>query len=245
MRVLRLLALALLLWTSPAWAAIAYTSLDSGVGSGTSITTASVTPCSNCLVLISILFIGSTGQSATTVTGNGLTWVQIDYNDVSPNAGGLYRALGASPSTGVITITPASSATVQWSVITLSGTDTSGTNGSGAIVQNVPAFSNGVSSLTVTLSAFGNAANATYGAFFMRDAATPTVGSGFTVAHSLNNAAVLFTEYELANNTAVAAFYSTSTDILGYGVEVKAAVAASANTTISHPITISGPTTIK
>lgn len=104
--------------------------------------TASITPTANALILA---WVFQNHDAATTnpptLSGNGLTWVQVaTVQFATSNRGRLtvFRAMGASPSTGVVTITHNTTPTegVVWSIDQWTGTDTSGTNGSGAIAQS-------------------------------------------------------------------------------------------------------------
>lgn len=142
----------------------------------TSYTTASVSPGANHLLLLQVK--SRTNITATpntpTVTGLGLTWVQIglplDIDDTgsSRERMTLWRAMG-TPTSGALTFDFAgqSQTHCEWLLDELSGTDTSGTNGSGAIVQSATAIvdSNGpaVPSLTATLAIFNNSNDATWG----------------------------------------------------------------------------------
>lgn len=133
---------------------------------GTGYTTDSITPPDNQLI---IAFIASSANDAATVaptlSGNGLTWVQIatETGTIVGNERRItaFRALGDA-SAGAVTITFSSSQDgCAWGFLTASGTDISGTNGSGAIVQN-PINShdtNDATSLTVTMSTFADATN--------------------------------------------------------------------------------------
>ena len=101
----------------------------------------------------------------TGIAGAGLTFTKVaEYYDQATTGGGvsLWRALSASPSSGAITITCANNqGNYQWSVEEYANVDTSGTNGSGAIVQTAmnQSFTGAATSITATLGAFGSAAN--------------------------------------------------------------------------------------
>lgn len=103
-----------------------------GADGGSGITLTSWTPGSNELCL---LFIAQRNETLTpSVSGNGLTWVEITSVDNSQGQNGIsvWRAMGASPSTGSISVTNTSGFDVAVAC-RFSGVDTSGTNGSGAI----------------------------------------------------------------------------------------------------------------
>ena len=99
----------------------------------TSILLPSWTPGSNELVLVSVAI---SGDKTATVTGNGLTFVMISSLNQGGSSGitiSVYRALGASPTTGQITVNQGTTSAICASATRWSGIDTSGTNGSGAI----------------------------------------------------------------------------------------------------------------
>lgn len=219
-----------------AQAAIAVNLLTSGQDTtdATSYATSSVTPTANALVLIYIYQRQATSPAApTSVTGNGLTWVKV--TDVTSAALAsrrisVWRAMGASPSAGAITINLAATQTqCTWAVLEFTGVDTTGTNGSGAIVQSgvTPDPSTGTSGL-ITLSAFGSTNNYAYGAFHHFANEASTQGSGFTEAYDIansENAGGNEVEYK-ANDNTVDASWTTSIDFLGIAIEVKQAVAS-------------------
>lgn len=222
--------------------AVSISNLTNGEDSdgGSSSTTASVTPSSNALELLTVYSRTgiSTNPNQPTVTGNSLTWVAIAtviYDDSSSSRRRitLFRALGASPSSGTITIDFGGQAQtdVGWSLDQATGTDTSGTNGSGAIVQSATNLDTGTSStsLTVTLSAFGDSNNATFGAFSAGGSEVQTVGSGFTqlsnrVLASANISGL--TEWKTANDTSVDYTVAAGEQMGGIAIEIKMAAAA-------------------
>lgn len=207
-----------------------------------SYATASVTPSSNALVLVATEQARNTATACTDndvsgITGNGLTWVNINKQCFS-DAGApthtveLWRSMGASPSTGAITISTGGSTQIHmaWAVIECTGVDTSGTNGSGAIVQSAINLTEPGTSLTVTLGAFGDAGNATLGAFGVADNVAVTEGTGFTeLAEQLVSDGGLDSglqvQWRSTNDTNVDASWS-SIDAGGVAIEIKAAATA-------------------
>jgi len=223
-----------------------------GSAAASSFTTASITPSANGLVLALFQQRLASGATITipTATGNNLTWVQIatiEYDDLNAPAGRtkrmtLFRAMGASPTTGAITFDLAgqSQSHAAWSVDQWSGMDTSGTNGSGAIVQSVTSFNDtGTStSLTVTLAAFSSVNNGTYGAFAnsVGGAGGLTAGGSFTLLGDGQTAGGnALTEYSLSNVTSVNATTAAS-EIGGIALEIK--VAASSTQFVSNLSTL-------
>ena len=197
----------------------------------TSYVTASITPTANRLVLLSIEMAlpadSADPPPPSSITGCGLTWVLVNSRYHWPSGANwfnqalVYRALGASPTTGAITMDWGATTldTCAWSVVEFSNIDTSGSNGSGAIVQSVAEFGTGTAALA-TLAAFSAANNATFGATGSGQGAstiTATAGSGFAEVH---DAGAIFgsihTEFRNDNDTTVDATLSVSSD--GWGV---------------------------
>ncbi len=152
--------------------AIGASTLTSGysTSSATSYDTASISPTGNYLILIAIYgyrLQPGVAPAISGVSGNGITYVQIasiEYK-TTDTVLWLYRGMASSPSTGAITISFSTGCdSIGWVVSEFSGVDTSGTNGSGAVVQSATNSANG-QSLTVTLSAFGSSNNRPFGCF--------------------------------------------------------------------------------
>ena len=197
-------------------------------------TTASVAPASNRLLLLTVVGRRISGgiPAAPTISGNGLTWVEIDSNAFDTIGTPLqrvtvYRAMGASPSSGVVTITwPSDVDKSQWTLTEYIGIDTSGTNGSGAIVQSVSDIGGPIStSFSITLSAFSSAENATVGSFGNNTSSPRAAGSGFAIVD--NNTESVFQEWRNDNDTTVDyTFDNANTHHAGTALEIKVAVEA-------------------
>lgn len=219
--------------------AITYALLDENASgsAATSYTTASKTPTANSLQLISITQYGAVG--GVTVSGCSLTWVEVGHVDFDPISVPLQRitvlrALGASPTTGQLTITcPVGNLDVIYSWSEFAGTDTSGTNGSGAIIfSSYTGRSDSAASITLTLSALSDANNAVYGAWSVgTSGSTFTAGSGYTKASDRSEATqgiALATQYKIPGTTSPVMTWPSSAAIAGIGMEIK--VAASGDT---------------
>lgn len=214
--------------------ALAVNLLTSGSSTtdASSYVTASVSPTANALICVVYLARKATGNPATpTITGNGLTYTEVVTNTTSPlnfNDVALFRALDPSPTSGAITIDFGETVTsCIWFVFEITGVDTSGTNGSGAVVQSVGRdFAGGAgTSGTLTLSALGSANNMAVGGFFHFANEATTPGSGFTEIGDINlaeNTRGFQTEYAL-NDTTVDASWASSVEWEGVAIEVKAA----------------------
>jgi hypothetical protein len=110
------------------------------VPSGSTVTTASVTPGANRLILaiITARFTVEPSDDIFSVAGNGLTWVRVNEEQHTINRTvAVFRSMGASPSSGTIVFTESDddgyTGNACVSILEFSGVDTTGTNGSGAV----------------------------------------------------------------------------------------------------------------
>jgi len=160
-------------------------------------------------------------------TGSGITWTIIGSANNFDSSGSrrtmfLYRGMPTSTVSSGFTITWGGTQTAKtWNVDEITGMDTSGTQGSGAIVQQVPGSGASVTSLSITLAAFGSASNATYGAFGNAGEGALTAGSGFTRYgnQQLAGEAGIGTEFLATNDTTVDMSNGTM-DIGGIAIEI-------------------------
>jgi len=210
---------------------ITRTLLTSGADPTSPHATASVSPGANRLVLIAVWNRGD-NTDPTGIAGAGLTFDMI--RAVDPSSGSrqmsLWRAMSASPGSGVITITFGGAQTaVSFSVVEFDGVET-GANGANAIVQhNGASAAAGPTSLTVTLlSAFADAVNnVAYGFIGFRasnEAITP--GAGFAELHEVQDPddGTIITEWKTGEDLSVDASWATGNDMGGIAVEIAAAV---------------------
>lgn len=211
--------------------AITASNLTFGFSSGgTTSTTASIAPLANRLVLVTVY---NSASNTPTVTGAGGTWVQIlRVGDGTSHDITVFRDLSATPGSGALTIDFAAQtqAAVMWSVDQFSNVDTSGTHGSGAIVQSTGSFVNNSTSTgsTVTLAALGSPNNAAYG--FVRNntgSGAIAAGSGFTQLSVQTSTSGGWENAEWAlNQTAVSwTWASASLNTTKVAIEIKAIVA--------------------
>ena len=136
--------------------------------------TASITPSANKLLLLSVDSRTSitANPNIPTVTGNGLTWVQVntvvwDTTSTSRKRKTIFRAFG-TPTAGAISINFGGQVQthVFWVADEVSGAVSSGVDGSAAIIQSTTFVQEATtSSITVALNPFANANNATYASF--------------------------------------------------------------------------------
>ncbi len=240
---LALVLVLLVIEVSPARATITPSNLTSGFDDAnqSSWTTASITPTSDALILPCIVVMRGFSPTTPTVTGNSITYdliARADHDTAGQFASTfLFRGLNASPTSGVITIdVGAAHDGALWTVTEFAGVDTSGSNGSGAIVQSATNTGSIASSstLTVTLASFADAANnVAAGCFGMDEANNGNigVGTGFTLggeAASTGEDDSVLDEYKTGEDTSVDAVNDASTtqNMGGIAVEIDDEAAA-------------------
>lgn len=161
--------------------AIAANVLTSGVGnfSGTNLSTASVTPGANRLVLACFgvaVDVNYGADNNFSVAGNGLTWVRMEETQQNRRSCAVFRSMGASPSSGAITLTEASASSVgqngSWVIVEFSGVETSGTNGSGAVGTVASNSGNSIETLGLTIAGTPATGDVTFASFAMEDGKT-------------------------------------------------------------------------
>lgn len=166
--------------------------------------TASVAPDPNQLILLAVSNRGSNSPAdlVASVSGNGLTWIQL----ATLTTGGdtftrltLFRAIGASPTPGPITIDFAglNQTRTTWSVSEFANVDLAGT-----IPQLVTnATVNSATSFAVNLGQFQDILDAFYGVFVVNNSQILVPGTGFTL---------LDTEQTVGSNSLLTEWGNTS-----------------------------------
>ena len=203
------------------------TLLTSGASTtdGTSFVTSSITPAANKLILLFVAGTNNGSPATPTASGNGLTYTQVATTtwDNARASLTLFEAIGASPSSGAITISfgAQSQNSCAWDVIEVGGN----INTTDPVAQSATNTANGVNNLTVTLGAFSGSDNITLGAFVISGGTGWTPGTGFTELSDHNvsvDAIGMCTEYQMANDTSVNATHVETNNIGGIAVEVAA-----------------------
>lgn len=200
---------------------------ESDATSGLTAACTSVTPTANALVLFCIWYRNSDansdpGDPSSVVGGGSQTYDKVTsvVHDTRRRIA-VYRARQSSWTAGVITATFGVNVTAIMHVLEFAGIDTSGTNGSGAIVQS--ATNTGSSTtLTVSLAAFGSANNVSFG--FMAHSANEahTPGSGYTELTDVAGGNSSATEWFIGDDDPDMS-WTTSSACTGIGIEIKAA----------------------
>lgn len=153
-------------------------------GSSTSYNTASVTPTGNALLVLHVSYgITATAVAPSSISGLGLTWVLVESVNIPNNNVGsaLYRAQGASPGSGAITIAFAA-APSNLTYRLFQATDVPiGNNGADAVGSsgNV-AIANANASFTLSPSPAGSSTILSTIAYNAGTANVMTPGSGYT-----------------------------------------------------------------
>ena len=220
------LVLLLSLRSSTSWAAISAADLTtSGTNvDGTSTATASITPAANTLILAAITSEVASGTSnEPTATGNGLTWVVVNTRVQGTFRLTVFRTCGAAPSAGAVTFSFAgqTQASFTWSVVSVSGASISGAQCADAVVQSAVNGDIITTTLTVTLAAFANAANGTFGAFGIDNNVVFTAGSGFALIEQ-QGCCVSRTAFEWkdTNDTSVDITWVSNSRSMGVALEL-------------------------
>jgi hypothetical protein len=214
---------------------------------GNVYTVPSSSPVANTLILLAVgaRLSATAAINTPTVSGFGATWVLVDsYNGFEGSTRSriwLFRTMLGTGQTGTVTINPANG-TTAWSgcgasLKEFTGVDTSGTNGSGAVVQSVtgagPTADSGTISLT--LAAFGSSNNRPYMLGGVRDnAVTFAPETNWTEIHEAqpgngNFAIATAWRSDATDTTPSMSFSGASSDPSGgLAIEIKAAVDAPA-----------------
>ncbi len=206
--------------------ALTETNLTSGQANNTSApATASVTPAANSLVLLAILiWTGDANFPSVTPTGNSLTWTLVASSPGHGSSGVqklyLFRAQGAAPTAGAITITLGHTVdSVLWSVVSIGGT----VRPSGAVINSAAPAAVTTSSVAVSLTGAMGSDSGTYGCFAQASTNAFTPGANFTELHDLADATVgdrLQTQWAPSYFASVDATGTNSISKVGIAVEI-------------------------
>lgn len=208
-------------------------------------TTGSWTPVANRLYLCAVCTSGTLQTVSSFTEGTGLAWVQVDTGVSNSERITVFRAMKPSGlGAGTTKANLSGTASRGQIVITeFQGTDTSGTDGSGAVVQSANnAITTNGTSLTVTLLSAIGGGNATFGAIGnnLNSSTSITQGSGYTELSELTSgeAQAVETQFKAAGTTTVDWTFTSST-ACAVGVEIKAAAAGGGVTLaqIERPLT--------
>jgi len=217
--------------------AITITNLTSGNDTApsplTEATTASISPSANAVIIVSCWNQDGgleTPPQKPTVSGLSFSFTEINTRvETYDRITSWWAPTGGSPGSGTITFdtTGQDQENFSWIIDQVTGSDTST-----PIVQNVAADGGDASgtSLSITLAAFSDVNNGTYGAFGgSNDTGNCTPGSGFAeladITHTDAGYGIRATEWRNDNDTSVDITYSASVRREGIAMEIKVAAA--------------------
>lgn len=190
----------------------------------TSYATASFTASVNSLDLISIANSATSPGTANLIGPN--TYNLITTQNMGLWRISLFRSMASASSAGVITIDfgGATQNNCSWIINEFASVDSSGTNGSGAIVQSTSNFVGIGTALTVTLNAFSAASNGAFSSFAIGDniAMSPDTGWAEIGEVSINdgaNSQAHQSQWRADNDTT--AFSTWATDESGGGIALE------------------------
>jgi len=196
------------------------------------VTAAAYLPTGNALVLCTVVNTTTSPTAPTTPTfsGNSLTWVQIDTDTITDGTDirrcTLFRAMGASPTstTGTADFAGNTQTSCSFRVVQIAGTDTTGTNGSGAIVQSAKATGTSTTP-SVTLAALASGTSSVYAGFVdAKDPFGATPEASWTEDEDSGNGSPntgILSYYRLATTDNTVAVTTASTVWVAIAVEIK------------------------
>jgi hypothetical protein len=156
---------------------------DGSTDNAFTYTTASITPAASRLVLVGVFVAaGISPTPVPTVTGCGLTWELVNQTVPAFRTVHVFRALG-TPTAGPLTInfgTGNSPNGCAWTVVEYDGVDTSGTNGSGAIIQSFNAKPAAATSVNVAFAGVPAASSSGFAIIGTQVSESVTPGTGWT-----------------------------------------------------------------
>lgn len=197
---------------------------SSNTSSLTTHVTGSISPTANRLVTMWVMPTVATA-AVPIITGCGLTWVNVATVSSGNRRLSLFRAMGASPTPGAVSIdwNGVSVASCVWSIVEWAGVDTSGTDGSGAIVQFDTSLDAGGAATTLNMTlpgALEHANNVHACGIGLSTQATVTPDADFaTIAqdNEAGNAATIETEWAVNQLTCDPTFAAA----IAYGISVE------------------------
>lgn len=197
-------------------------------GAETSFSTASISPAANKLHILTIVSIAQDTLTDPTLTANGgfSSWTRINrlpFNSIDQVL--MYRAVSASPGSGVVTIDfgAAIQTLTWWAIYEFTNTVITGENAANAIVQEVNNSNSGVPGLTLTLAALGNPNNAGFATILHQSFnETGTPNSGWAQTRSFGNSEGTVSDVFAINKTDPGVTWTENTVHGGMALEIKA-----------------------
>lgn len=178
-------------------------------------------------LLTVLVFDSSVDPPQPTVTGGGRTWVSVATAVDTSNHFRitLFRAMGSATSDAITIDFAGDTQDMCFAILNeASGVDLGGTNGSEAVVQANAAVGTFSLGLSVSLNAFADGGNGTYGACFNTAAAGPiSAGDGFSLVteDQYGTTKRAASEFKSANDTTVDFSWGTNAAPWGVAAELK------------------------
>ena len=186
--------------------------------------TASISPSAGKLYILAVQGKATSPGPTPTVTGCGMTWVLIRSVDTNNRRVSVFRAMKASGVTpGTLTISFSSSVdNASFHLSEWSSVDTTGTDGSGAIVQNGGDSGTTNTTGTANLAAFGSGSNAAYAVFGHNSAENATPESGYTeLGDTFLGDTGMISEWKVGQDLTINATWASSTNWRSVSLEIK------------------------
>lgn len=215
--------------------AMTYTDLASfnNTANQTSYATGAYQPAVNSLVVAVVVNSKAAAADSPTFSGNGLTWVAMTNQTFFGNTIKItmFRAMGAAPTStaGTADFAGATQTGCHIRVIQFANADTSGANGSGAIVQTVATNAATTANAYLSMASLTGTQNAVLMALAHNQVSGTLAGSpeaGWTSPWSVSYATPfcgLFGEYRLATTDNSITITSASVDYGIIALEIKQA----------------------
>jgi hypothetical protein len=212
------------------------TLLTNGQSTGSSATTASISPSANSLVVLIVANtkIGAIPNNPTASwqsVDRPRQFSQVDASDSEIKIHAFPFLAGSSPGSGAITLdfVGQSEDNIMWAIVEVTG-----------IAQTLPlqyAGNDSASSstgITVTLAAFTDVHNGTVGAIYDKTTRSITAGSGFTELSNQQATGTFEYEYKNSNDTSVDwSWSSASAHVVALAMEIKSSDQTSASASAS------------
>lgn len=199
------------------------THLTSGYqASATNATTASISLSKAKLILVAV---ASVQGQLPTVSSSSRTWTQVDTHESGTVRVTLFRSLQNTDDSETLNIDFDGNNQIHigWSITEFDNTKKTGVNGADAIVQSAAQDIVGSGgNYSLTLSAFEDAGNATFGFLRINNNTNFSPGSGFTELAEISQASFeMQSQWKNSADTTVDWTNSTTTTARGCAVEIR------------------------
>lgn len=205
-----------------------------GLTAGTNtFSTGTITPSSGKFLFINVSARNgaSTDPTISSISGCGMTWTAVgnanwDFTSASRRNTHIWKGVGASPSTGAITVTMGQdNLSYAWDVVEIAGAD----NTTPVVQAGSAVNGDAGTAVTVTLGAFSSTDNATYGAVGEWNGLSLIADTGYSIVTQIGTSDPgLASQINPGNDTSVFFNFGAADNVGAVAVEIKAAAAAAA-----------------